>query len=254
MSITNLLAAYLTPWLRVGRGTFNLVFFVAMLPGLLLGFTSAASFIAPLLSMFEAGQHLATTAQGPATALNGALTAMHGAGQGFQQASQPGSAWADWLDPLIMLALIPLIAARTRDCGQTPTTVKTLTGLAIAGTALGIFKLLGLPTFGLTLPAGLAGFVVITYLCTRKSAPRPKPYIQKTNPTNPASIPPDDDDYPNPFARYRVLPHSQRPPRPAGCHNRSHPQPARRHLHHGRWHHCHRQRHFGERARPPLPA
>ncbi|MCP5405540.1 MAG: hypothetical protein H6922_04900 [Pseudomonadaceae bacterium] len=121
------LAWYVAARGRVGRGVFNWVLVAASVPGLLFGVygmaDSAGGLLAPLLGLLDAGQSLQ---QGVGNggldpyALGDAMRQMQSAGEGFAAAGEvggPSFAWAELVDMLIWLALVPLMLMRLRDAG-----------------------------------------------------------------------------------------------------------------------------------------
>lgn len=177
------LSWYLSPWRRIGRGTFNLVLAVAAVPSLLLGVwgmvDGVGGLLAPLAGMLDASRSLQQgvgAAGGPDAGLLGdALRHMQGLG-GNSGAPAPVAslAWAELLDLTIWLALLPLMQMRLRDMGVVARNIWPLTAVLYAGLLADDAKaLVGVDLLaGWGWLAGFVGFVLLAWMTVAKSRPR----------------------------------------------------------------------------------
>lgn len=182
--MNELLTWYLAPWRRVGRATFNTVIALASVPSLLLMLLGLAGSAGGVLGPFT---DLLGASQGLQTALGGAGAPPDA--QGLQQALQhmqglsnppptsatpPSSNLGLWMDMLIWLALIPLVAMRLRDVGIKSNNILIGLVAVYAGMLMDFTThLTSTHLFGwVGTVAGLVGFITLAWLCMAPSKAR----------------------------------------------------------------------------------
>ena len=195
--LSQFLAWYLSPFTRMGRGRFNIIFFIALLPPLLI----------KVVAFQEKAQEVMTTGQGSMQMVQNILGSVSNPTYGGDDADSVRSIqeqrqtmnnlvgasglldigqqprkhikekdttpWADILSFVILMSLIPLVQMRLRDVGKGgETELWVFTGLIyIAVLFDGLKTILGIsmPGFISMIAAGLS-FVVLGWLCMKASA------------------------------------------------------------------------------------
>ena len=195
--LSQFLSWYLSPFTRMGRGRFNIIFFIALLPPLLI---KVASFQEKTQEMMQTSQNsmqmvksILGTVASPTYGSDDAsqvrsiqeqrqtMNNLVGASGLLDIGQQPRkhirekatTPWADILSFIILISLIPLVQMRLRDVGKGgETELWVFTGLIYTAVLFdGLKTILGIsmPGFISMIAAGLS-FVILSWLCMKKSA------------------------------------------------------------------------------------
>lgn len=186
---------YLGERTKMGRGLFNAVFFLSMLPVFFIqvtefagGASEKANQFAPMVGlmrdMTQGGNHFdARDVEGVLEYTERSHEAMDGLMEGFgirdDFSYQPPKTKSSFnkialINILIYIVLVPIVMMRLRDLAKWGNTLYVYTGLVYSGIALDAFKNL----FGLTLPlslsvtSGALTFILLSWLCMAQSKVR----------------------------------------------------------------------------------
>ena len=194
--LSQFLSWYLSPFTRMRRGRFNVIFFIALLPPLLI---KVASFQEKAQEMMQTSQNsmqmvqsILGTVSNPsyggddATSVRsiqeqrqtmnnlvGASGLLDIGKQPQQPQTRATTPWADILSFIILISLIPLVQMRLRDVGKGgETELWVFTGLIYTAVLFdGLKTILGIsmPGFISMVAAGVS-FVILGWLCMKASA------------------------------------------------------------------------------------
>jgi uncharacterized membrane protein YhaH (DUF805 family) len=169
MDITEFLAWYLAPWRRIGRTPFNVVFGLISIIPLAISLGGLGGMLAGGTDTMQAIQNIQQGNMAAMGQLEGTLR-----GLASVPPAQTPMPWADMINAVLIVLLIPLVRMRLRDIGwQTPTMHWGGLAIVVGPVFLALLKVLGVEIpMGFTFT--IMQCVVLGLLCIKQSKPAPE--------------------------------------------------------------------------------